>query len=109
MQREVLEKEKMAMVNGERAVFLKVKLKLEEDLADLQRQLQQKTAHDYGEGAELDLYEVLKAAFDGDRIRRVAKGSPGTDVIHEVVGEARSSAKSSMTARTAATGQATMR
>jgi hypothetical protein len=60
-------------------------MKLEEDLADMQRRLQQKTAHEHGEGAELDLYEVLKAAFEGDRIRRVGKGSPGADVIHEVI------------------------
>jgi len=53
----------------------------------MQRRLQQKTAHQHAEGAELDLYEVLNAAFEGDRIRRVAKGSPGADVIHEVVEE----------------------
>jgi hypothetical protein len=27
----------------------------------------------------------FKAAFDGDRIRRVPKGTPGADVIHEIV------------------------
>ena len=84
-QREALEKDKITTVNAERAGFLKVRMKLEEDLADMQRRLQQKTAHEHGEGAELDLYEVLKAAFEGDRIRRVGKGSPGADVIHEVI------------------------
>jgi len=84
-QREALEKDKITTVNAERAGFLKVRMKLEEDLADMQRRLQQKTAHEHGEGAELDLYEVLKAAFEGDRIRRVAKGSPGADLILEFV------------------------
>jgi hypothetical protein len=50
-------------------------MKLEEDLADVQRKLQQKTANEHGEGAELELFEVLKAAFEGDRIRRVEKGT----------------------------------
>jgi hypothetical protein len=86
-QREALEKDKIATVNAERGGFLKVRMKLEEDLADMQRRLQQKTAHEHGEGAELDLYEVLKAALEGDRIRRVGKGSPGADVIHEVIEE----------------------
>jgi hypothetical protein len=84
-QREALEKDKIATVNAERAGSLKVRMKLEEDLADMQRRLQQKTSHEHGEGAELDLYEVLKAAFEGDRIRRVAKGSPGADLILEFI------------------------
>ena len=84
-QREALEKDKLATVNAERANGLAVRMKLEEQLADMQRQLQQKTAHEHGEGDELDLFAVLKEFFEGDRIRRVEKGSPGADVIHEVV------------------------
>jgi hypothetical protein len=84
-QREALEKDKITALNAERAGFLKVKMKLEEDLTDVQRRLQQKTAHEYGEGAELDLFEVLKAGFQGDRIRRVKKGVAGADIIHEIV------------------------
>ena len=82
--REALEKDKITALNAERAGFLKVKMKLEEDLTDVQRKLQQKTAHRHGEGAELELFEVLKAAFEGDRIRRV-KGAEGADIIHEIV------------------------
>ena len=48
-QREALEKDKIATVNAERAGFLKVRMKFEEDLADMQRRLQQKTAHEHGE------------------------------------------------------------
>lgn len=84
-QREALEKDKITALNAERAGFLKVKMKLEEDLADVQRKLQQKTAHEHGEGAELELFEVLKAAFEGDRIRPVKKGAEGVDIIHEIV------------------------
>jgi hypothetical protein len=84
-QREALEKDKVAAVNAERANALKVKMKLEEQLGDMQRKLQEKTAHEHGEGAELDLHDVLKAAFEGDRVRRVPKGALGADIIHEVV------------------------
>lgn len=84
-QREALEKDKVAAVNTERANALSVRMKLEEQLGDMQRKLQEKTAHEHGEGAELDLYDVLKAAFPHDHLRRVEKGAPGADIIHEVV------------------------
>jgi hypothetical protein len=60
-------------------------LKLQSELADMQRKLEGKTANELGEGSEVDLYEQLRAAFDGDRIARVGKGVNGADVIHEVV------------------------
>jgi hypothetical protein len=84
-QREALEKDKVAAVNAERANALKVKMKLEEQLGDMQRKLQEKTAHQHGEGSEIEIHDALKAAFEGDRIRRVPKGALGADVIHEVV------------------------
>ena len=54
-------------------------------LADMQRKLEGKSAHELGEGSEVDLFEQLRHAFEGDRIRRVGKGVNGADVIHEVV------------------------
>lgn len=84
-QREALEKGKEAAVNAERARNLEEKMRLERKLGDMQRQLQKKTADEHGEGAELELHEVLKGAFEEDRIRRVQKGTAGADIIHEVV------------------------
>ena len=84
-QREALEKDKIASVNAERAKNLETKMQLEEQLQDMQRRLQKKTADEHGEGAELELFDELKAAFPDDRIRRVIKGTPGADIIHEVV------------------------
>jgi hypothetical protein len=84
-QREVLEKDKIASVNAERAKNLETKMKLEEQLQDMQRRLQKKTADEHGEGAELEMFDELRAAFPDDRIRRVQKGTPGADIIHEVV------------------------
>ena len=80
-QKEDLLREKEAAVLAEKAKVLK----LQSDLADVQRKLEGKSANELGEGSEVDLFEQLRAAFDGDRIVRVGKGVNGADVIHEVV------------------------
>ena len=51
----------------------------------LKRRLERKTAEERGEGGEVDVFEALKTAFAGDKIRRVKKGEPGADIVHEVV------------------------
>jgi hypothetical protein len=84
-QREILEKDKIAAVNAERAKNLEKQMKLEEQLQDVQRRLQKKPADEHGEGAELELVELLRAAFPDDRIRRVEKGAMGADIVHDVV------------------------
>ena len=80
-QKEDLQREKDAAVLAEKAKVLK----LQSELQDMQRKLEGKSANELGEGSEIDLFEQLKAAFEGDRIWRVAKGVNGADVIHEVV------------------------
>jgi hypothetical protein len=59
-------------------------LKLESIVEELQRKLQNKTAEELGDGAEIDLFEVLKAEFPDDDISRVGKGKAGADIIHKV-------------------------
>jgi hypothetical protein len=88
-QKEDLQREKEAAVLAEKAKVLK----LTSELADLQRKLEGKTAHELGEGSEIDLYEQLRAAFTSDRIQRVPKGVNGADVIHEVVHNGRACGK----------------
>jgi hypothetical protein len=80
-----LQREKDAAVLAERTKAFEDQQRLQAKLQDLQRQLEKKSAHELGEGSEVDLYEQLKAAFEGDRIARVGKGVNGADVIHEVV------------------------
>jgi hypothetical protein len=82
---EDLQREKDAAVLAERTKAFEDQQKLQAKLQDLQRQLEKKSAHELGEGSEIDLYEQLKSAFDGDRIQRVGKGVNGADVIHEVI------------------------
>jgi hypothetical protein len=88
-QKEDLQREKEAAVLAEKAKVLK----LTNELADMQRKLEGKSAHELGEGSDVNLYEQLRATFDGDRIQRVPKGVNGADVIHEVVHNGRTCGK----------------
>jgi hypothetical protein len=58
---------------------------LQKKVQELNRKLEQKTAHELGEFPEIDLYQALSEAFPGDKIRRVKKGEPGADIVHEVM------------------------
>jgi len=51
----------------------------------LQRALENKTAEELGEGAEIDLFESLRKEFPDDDIRRIPKGTPGADILHVVM------------------------
>jgi len=87
-----VEEMKLALNNEREAAVLAEKakvLKLQSELADMQRKLEGKSAHELGEASEIDLFEQLKAAFEGDRIHRVGKGVNGADVIHEIVNNGR--------------------
>ena len=72
-------------VQVERTKVYGEKLALEQQLEDMKRKLQRKSAHDIGEPAEVDLHAALIAACPEDRVSRVAKGVKGPDVIVEVV------------------------
>lgn len=84
-QREALQQEKTVAVQAEQLKAYEERQKLQQKLELLQKQIENKTAQEIGEGPEADLFEVLRTAFEGDRIRRVAKGLSGADVIHEIV------------------------
>jgi hypothetical protein len=83
--REVLERDKIDAVNAEKARAFDENLKLAGKVQELQRQLDDKSAEELGEGAEIDHYEALKAEFPGDRITRVGRGESGADIVHLVV------------------------
>jgi hypothetical protein len=84
-QREALERAQTESINAERSAVFEKQLKLSNKIDELQRALDNKTAEELGEGAELDLYEVLKSEFEGDRIERINKGQPGADILHTVI------------------------
>jgi len=82
--REALEADKTKALDEERAKHFEETQKLTSKLAEAMRQAEKKTANELGEGAEIDLFEMLKGEFEGDSIRRVRKGAPGADIIHEI-------------------------
>jgi hypothetical protein len=84
-QREALTKDKDKAILETDARTFAERQRLQVTVQDLTRQLEKVTAHERGEGAEIDLYEALKGAFEGDRIRRVKAGVAGPDIIHEIV------------------------
>ena len=86
-QREIMEKSKEAAVNVEKARSFEDKNKLLTQVSDLKRALENKTNEELGEGAEVDIFEALKAEFteEDDRIERIKKGTPGADIRHIVI------------------------
>ncbi|WP_213740519.1 DUF2130 domain-containing protein [Bradyrhizobium sp. dw_411] len=84
-ERDVWQKHVDEAVNAEKAAAFEERLKIQSKFEDLKRAYDQKTAEELGEGAEIDLYEALKAEFEGDRIERINKGQPGADILHTVM------------------------
>jgi hypothetical protein len=84
-QREALEADKTAALNAEKSATFEERQKLANKVEELQRALEKKTAEELGEGAEINLFEALKAEFGGDRIVRVTKGQQGADILHTVI------------------------
>jgi Uncharacterized protein conserved in bacteria (DUF2130) len=72
-------------VNVEKQRSYGEKLKLTEQLEEMKRRLEKKTAGELGDEAEMDLLSALKREFAGDEITRVAKGVPGADIVQRVV------------------------
>jgi len=83
--RSILERDRAQQIARERAALGREREAMQKKVAELERQLQKKTAHELGDGAEIDLYEALREAFPADRLTRVQKGEAGADVLHEVL------------------------
>ena len=84
-QREILEKANEDAVNAEKARAFEENQKLSTKVTDLQRALENKSAEELGEGAEINIFEALKTEFPDDNIRRIPKGAPGADIHHVVM------------------------
>ena len=83
--REALEITTATTIRGVKAEAHNEKQKVLDQLADVQRKLEKKTADELGEGAEVNLLEDLKGAFPEDSFKHVGKGNPGADIIHTVI------------------------
>jgi hypothetical protein len=88
-----LERERLILQQDKDAALLKQQVDFNHErdswqkkAQELQRQLEQKTAHQLGDGAELNLFEVLRDAFQGeDQITRIQTGQQGADICHKVI------------------------
>ena len=78
--RRILEKDREAALLKRDAEFAREREALQKKISEMSRRV--KKGGDLGEGAELDLFEELRAAFPDDQIARV-KGRPGV-LLHEV-------------------------
>jgi hypothetical protein len=84
-QREAFEQDKAAAINAEKSGAFEESLKWKTKAEDLARALEKKNSEDLGEGAEVDLYDSLRAEFTDDRIERIAKGTAGADISQIVI------------------------
>jgi len=82
--RAILQKDHDQKVLKREAEFSREREATHRKLKDMERQLQRKTAGEIGDGAEIDLFETLRAAFPDDLIHRVPKGEPGADIHQQV-------------------------
>lgn len=82
--RDALEKGHRDAVNAEQARHFEEKQKIQNTVDDLKRQLENKTALELGEGAEIDLFEALREAYPDDDITRIKRGVAGADIRHLV-------------------------
>lgn len=83
-QRLALEKDKNLALLKQQSEFNRQRESLQKKVQGLERQVQKKTANELGDGAEIDLFEVLCESFPGDKIIRIPKGQAGADILHEV-------------------------
>jgi len=84
-QRQILEASNKNELLKQQAGFARERESYQKQMQQLERKLQKKTATELGDGAEIDLFESLREAFQGDRISRVPKGQAGADIVHEIL------------------------
>lgn len=83
---EAAEQKVTEAVAAERTKAYEERMKLHARLADLQRQVQRRTADELGQEGEIDLFSILSSEFAKfDKLTRVPRGRNGADIIHDVV------------------------
>jgi hypothetical protein len=83
-QRAILQKDHDQRLLKQQAGFNREREAYQKKMKDMERQLQRKTAGELGDGAEIDLFEELRTAYPDDSFKRIQKGQPGADILHEV-------------------------
>lgn len=84
-QRAALEKDKDKALLQKQAEQNRERESWQRKVKVLEHQLEKKTANELGDSGEIDVFEALRDAFQGDRITRIQKGQQGPDILHEVL------------------------
>jgi len=82
--RTILEADRDQTVLNKQAEFAREREAWQKKVMEMDHQLQRMNANQIGEGAEVNLFDTLKEAFQSDTITRVKKGQPGADIHHDV-------------------------
>jgi hypothetical protein len=85
LQRQALENDKTVALLKLQSDFNRQTESIQKKMRLMENQLKKKTANELGDGAEIDLYEALREAYQGDNIRRIPKGQAGADILHVVL------------------------
>lgn len=83
-QRQAFEKDKTSALLKQQAGFNRDRDSLQKTIKMLEHQVEKKRANELGDGGEIDVFEALRDAFQGDKITRTPKGQEGADILHEV-------------------------
>lgn len=85
-QRQALDRDKTAALFKQQSEFNRQRESFQKKIQIMENQLQRKTANELGDGGEIDVFEALRGAFDGNggKTTRVPKGQSGADLLHEV-------------------------
>jgi hypothetical protein len=83
-QHTILQKDSDQKLLKQQATFNRQVESYQKKMKEMERQLQRKTAAEHGDGAEIDLFEALRAAYPDDSFKRIPKGQPGADILQEV-------------------------
>jgi hypothetical protein len=82
--RTILEKERQNALLKKDAEFARERDAMQKRISEMTRQIRKKSAGDFAEGAELDLYDELRGAFPDDHITRTSRGKTAGTIVHEV-------------------------
>jgi len=74
---------------GIRAKAFEENAKLIKEVDDLKRKLEKQSNAELGDGAEVVVFDALRAAFPTDDIRRVTRGTEGADIVHKFMEKGR--------------------
>jgi Uncharacterized protein conserved in bacteria (DUF2130) len=82
--RAILQKDRVTALLKKDAEFARERDAMQKKISDMTRQIRKKSPGDLAEGAELDLYDELRAAFPDDQLATTTRGKAGGTILLDV-------------------------